>query len=61
MFDFIGPTRPNSMEGRASRQREKIQRKYLQRVEEGQYQNRPPPRSRANNAKQKGTHLFNLK
>jgi hypothetical protein len=49
------------MEGRASRQREKIQRKYLQRVEEGQYQNRPPPRSRANNAKQKGTHLFNLK
>jgi len=51
------------MEGRASRQREKIQRKYLQRVEEGQYQNqnRPPPRSRTNNAKQKGTNLFNLK
>lgn len=49
-----GPTRPNSMEGRASRQREKIQRKYLQRLEEGHYQNqnRPPPRSRVN--KQKG-------
>lgn len=48
------PTRPNSIEGRASRQREKIQRKYIQRVEEGQYQNqnRPPPRNRPNSAKQ---------
>lgn len=59
-FLFTGPTRPNSMEGRASRQREKIQRKYLQRLEEGHYQNqnRPPPRSRVN--KQKGTFKYLL-
>ncbi|XP_033760580.1 fibronectin type-III domain-containing protein 3A-like isoform X1 [Pecten maximus] len=39
-----GPSQQSSMENRTNRQREKVRKKYYQRLEEGFYNQRPPPR-----------------
>ena len=49
---FIGPSQPNSMEGRANKQREKVRRKYEERRSQGYYPQQNRPRI---NGKQKGT------
>ncbi|XP_021372749.1 fibronectin type-III domain-containing protein 3A-like isoform X2 [Mizuhopecten yessoensis] len=49
-----GPNPPSSMENRTNRQREKVRKKYYQRLEEGFYNQRPPPRRSLNKNKVNG-------
>eukprot|EP00105_Crassostrea_gigas_P017957 XP_011435920.1 PREDICTED: fibronectin type-III domain-containing protein 3A isoform X3 [Crassostrea gigas] len=48
-----GPSQPNSMEGRANKQRERARRKFEERRNQGYYPPQPRPRI---NGKQKETH-----
>jgi hypothetical protein len=47
---ILGPSQPNSMEGRAKIQRDKVRRKFEERRSQGFYPQQPRPR----NGKQKG-------